>query len=163
MSLLPDFGDKPMGITIRPMQAADIDQVIQLLGRWNIAPISPTKDIPNPERTDIVVGNTIVAEVNGCIVGVRSFIQHSPSEAEGASLAVDPAYHKHGIGKTLILAGHKMMREKGIRKVRAETDRPEVVEWLVRNFGHRIVGTTPKRHAFGDNNISHWTILEIEL
>lgn len=152
-----------MGVTIRPMQTADLDQVIRLLDRWNIAPMPPSTDIPDPERTDVVVGNTVVAEDNGCIVGVRSFIQHSPSEAEGASLAVDPAYHKHGIGKALVLAGHRMMQERGIRKVRAETDRPEVVAWLVRNFGHRVVGTMPKRHAFGDKNIGYWTVLEIEL
>jgi len=152
-----------MGVLIRPMRPDDHDQVMRLLDRWNIAPISPTKEIPHPERTDIVVENTVVAEANGCIVGVRSFIQHSPIEAEGSSLAVDPAYHKHGIGKALMLEGYRMMREKGIRKVRSETDRPEVIEWMVANFGHRIVGTTPKRHAFGDKNIGHWTMLELDL
>lgn len=163
MSLLTALGADSVAVAIRPMRAADLDHVMRLLERWNIAPMSPTDDIPNPERTEIIVDNTLVAEDNGRILGVRSFIQLSPTEAEGASLAVDPAYHGQGIGKALVQAGHRMMREIGIRKIRAETDRPEVVEWLVRNFGYRVVGTSSKRHAFGDSSIDCWTVLEMEL
>lgn len=163
MSPSTALGADAVAVAIRPMRAADLDQVIRLLERWNIAPMAPTADIPDPERTEIVVENTVVAEDDGRIVGVRSFIRLSPTEAEGASLAVDPAYHRQGIGKALVRAGHRMMRESGIRKVHAETDRPEVVAWLVRNFGYRIVGTSSKRHTFGDSSIDCWTVLELEL
>ena len=152
-----------MDILIRPMRPADLDQVMQLLSRWNIAPLSPSREIPHPERTNIIVDNTIVAEDAGRIVGVRSFIQHTAAEAEGASLAVAPAYHKHGIGRALVLAGWRTMWERGIRKIRAETDRPEVVKWLTRNFGHRVVGTIAKRHPFGNPDVDRWTVLELEL
>jgi len=145
------------------MRPDDLDQVMRLLARWNIAPISPCAEIPNPERSEIIVGNTVVAEEDGRIVGVRSFIQHTATEAEGASLAVDAAYHGKGIGKALIVAGYRMMLERGIRRVRVETDRPEVIAWLRGNFGHRVVGMTPKRHPFGRSDIDHWTVLEIEL
>ena len=163
MSPLHDSGGDPVGATIRPMRASDLDQVIQLLARWDIAPLPPSADISNPERTAVIVGNTVVAEDAGRIVGVRSFIQHSSTEAEGASLAVDPAFHKHGIGKALMMTGYRQMLERGIRKVRAETDRPEVVAWLCRNFGHRVIGTIPKRHIFGNKDVDHWTMLELEL
>jgi hypothetical protein len=55
------------------------------------------------------------------------------------------------------------MWERGIRKIRSETDRPEVVEWLIRHYGYRIVGTAAKRHAFGNADEDHWIVLELEL
>ena len=150
-------------ISIRPMRAADMDQVMQLLSRWNLAPLPPSREIPDPERQDLVVANTIVAEDAGRIVGVRSFIQHTAIAAEGASLAVDPAYQQHGIATALAKVGWRIMWQRGIRKIRSETDRPEVVKWLVRDFGYRVVGTTAKRHAFGIAEVDQWTVLELEL
>jgi N-acetylglutamate synthase-like GNAT family acetyltransferase len=155
--------DNPMNVSIRPMRSADLDQVLQLLARWNIAPQSPTAETPVPERTNIIIGNTFVAEDAGKIVGVRSFIQLSATEAEGASMAVDPAYQRHGIAKALALAGWRVMWERGIRKIRSETDRSEVVEWLTRDYGYRIIGTAAKRHAFGNSEADHWTVLELDL
>jgi GNAT superfamily N-acetyltransferase len=83
--------------------------------------------------------------------------------AEGASLAVDPAFHSQGIGEQLQIAGYRDMYARGIRVVRGETDRPETVRWLVARFGHRIVGTVPKRHAFGSPDVDQWTVLELDL
>jgi len=145
------------------MRTADLDQVMQLLALWNIAPQSPTEEIPAPERTNIIIDNTFVAEDAGKIVGVRSFIQLTATEAEGASMAVDPAYQRLGLGRALALAGWRVMWERGIRKIRSETDRQEVVKWLTRDYGYRIVGTAAKRHAFGNTNADHWTVLELDL
>ena len=152
-----------MTVSIRPMRADDLDQVLQLLVRWNIAPQLPTAEMPDPERTSIIIGNTFVAEDAGQIVGVRSFIQLTTTEAEGASMAVHPAYQRLGLGKALALAGWRVMWERGIRKIRSETDRPEVVEWLIRHYGYRIVGTAPKRQPFGTMDVDHWTVLELDL
>ena len=152
-----------MNVSIRPMRTADLDQVLQLLARWNISPHLPTAERPFPERTNIIISNTFVAEDAGQIVGVRSFIQLTATEAEGASMAVDTAYQRQGIAKALALAGWRVMWERGIRKIRSETDRPEVVEWLTRDYGYRIVGTAAKRHAFGTMDADHWTVLELDL
>lgn len=152
-----------MSLVIRQMQPSDMEQVLRLLECWNIAPISPTVDIPAPERTELLVENTVVAVDDGRIVGVRSFIQHSPTLAEGASLAVAPGHHARGIGRRLMLAGYRQMIERGIRTVRAETDSPDVVKWLTRHFGHRVIGITQKRHAFGREGVDHWTVLELDL
>jgi len=55
------------------------------------------------------------------------------------------------------------MKSKGIRQVRTETDRPDVIRWYVNKFGYRCVGTSPKKHAFSLVERDHWTVLELEL
>lgn len=151
-----------MSIEIRKMQTFDFEQVMNLLARWNIAPMAPSRNVPLPERTEVIVDNSYVAQDDGRIVGVCSFIQHSPLLGEGASLAVDPAYHGRGVGDKLALAVRREMFARGIRTIRSETDRPETVRWLI-GRGHRVVGTVPKRHAFGSPEITEWTVLEFDL
>ena len=151
-----------MSIQIRRMLPSDLEQVMRLLAHWNIAPVEPSREVPVPERTEIIVGNTYVATDDGRIVGVCSFFQHSPTLGEVASLGVDPAYHRRGVGDQLGLAMRHAMYALGIRKVRSESDRPETIKWLV-GRGHRIVGTVPKRHAFGSSDVGEWTVLEYDL
>ena len=151
-----------MSVEIRKMQPSDTEQVLKLLTLWNIAPVVPSPEVPVPERTEIIVDNTYVATDGDCIVGVCSFYQHSPVLGEAGSLAVDPAYHRRGVGDLLGLAMRRAMYTRGIRTVRSESDRPETIKWLV-GRGHRIVGTVPKRHAFGSSEVSEWTVLEFDL
>jgi len=151
-----------MAIAIRKMQPSDYAQVMELLAYWNLAPVAPSRDIPDPERTEVIVDNSFVALDGDRIVGVCSFIQLSPTLAEGASLGLDPAYHGRGIGAQVATAVRREMYARGIRTVRSESDRPETIQWLV-GRGHRIVGTTPKRHAFGSPDVGHWTVLELDL
>ncbi len=152
-----------MPIEIRRMQPSDFMQVMKLLAHWNIAPVEPSREVPVPERSEIIVDNTYVALDGDRIVGVCSFIQHSPVLAEGASLAVDPAYHGRGIGDKLVSASLRERYARGIRTVRSEADRPETIRWLVERMGYRIVGTVPKRHAFGSPAVGQWTVLEFDL
>jgi len=152
-----------MAIEIRKMQPSDSEQVMRLLAHWNLAPVAPSRDLPDPERTELIVANTHVAADGDRIVGVCSFIQHSPTLAEGASLAVDPAYHRLGIAERLATAIRREMYSRGVRTVRLESDRPESISWLVRHRGYKVVGTVPKRHAFGAPEIDHWTVLELDL
>lgn len=152
-----------MAIEIRKMQPSDSMQVMTLLAYWNIAPVAPSREIPVPERTEIIIDNAHVALDDGRIVGVCSYIQQSPTLAEGASFGVDPDYHGRGIGEKLVLASLRERYTRGIRTVHSEADRPETIRWLVERIGYRIVGTVPKRHAFGSPDIRHWTVLELEL
>lgn len=152
-----------MTITIRKMQLSDTVRVLELLTRWNIAPRPPTQDIPHPERSELSVENSHVALDGECIIGVCSFIQHSTTLAEGASLALDPAYRGRHVAEKLLLAGRRTMYMRGIRTVRSESDRPETIRWLVGRMSYRIVGTAPKRHAFGLTAVDHWTVLELDL
>jgi N-acetylglutamate synthase-like GNAT family acetyltransferase len=151
-----------MSIEIRKMQASDTEQVLKLLGHWNIAPVAPSAEVPVPERSEIPIDNTYVATDGDLIVGVCSFYQHSPVLGEAGSLAVDPAYHRRGVGDHLGLAIRRAMYARGIRTMRSESDRPETIKWLV-GRGHRIVGTVPKRHSFGSPEVSEWTVLEFDL
>jgi GNAT superfamily N-acetyltransferase len=147
---------------IRDMQPADLDQVMALLKHWNLAPIVPTAEIPQPERTEFFIENALVAMDGDRVVGVISYIRLSDTLAEGASFAVAPEFRSLGIGKRLIDEGRRKMYRLGTRRVRSEADRPEVIRLLIAR-GHRIVGTTPKRHAFGSPDADHWTVLELDL
>jgi len=151
-----------MTVILRDMKPADLDQVLALLAHWNLAPIAPSAEIPHPERTEFAVENATVAVDGGRIVGVNSFLPLSSTVAEGASFAVAPEYRRQGIGKLLIAANRRRMYRKGFRTLRSEADRPEVIRMLLER-GHRLVGTVPKRHAFGAADVDHWTVLELDL
>jgi ribosomal protein S18 acetylase RimI-like enzyme len=150
-------------LVIRKMRAEDMDEVIALLARFNMAPLAPSAENPHPERTEIIVENTFVALAGGRIIGVRSFIQHSAVEAEVASVAVSPEHQDMGVAAKLADAGQAEMRARGIRKARFETDRREVVEWVVKRFGGRVLGYVLKRHSFGDPKVDRWTVVEFDL
>jgi len=148
---------------ISKMQQQHTEAVMQLLGKWNMAPVKSSKDIPDPERDKLNTENTFIAILDGELVGVASYILLDDSHAETASLAVDPEYLGCGIGYQLHMARLDEMRGKGIKHIRTETDRPEVIHWYINKFGYRITGKNPKKHAFGHSGYDHWTILEIDL
>jgi N-acetylglutamate synthase-like GNAT family acetyltransferase len=150
-------------LTIRKMRRGDVATAIKLLESWNMAPRSPSKSEPDPERTSLILENSFVAVQDGEIVGVCSYILGKPGEAETASLAVDPSCLGQGVGYRLQDARLKEMRARGVRKVRTETDRPETIRWYVSNFRYRIVATKRKKHDFSRSDIDHWTVLELDM
>jgi N-acetylglutamate synthase-like GNAT family acetyltransferase len=147
-------------IDIRAMREDDLEPAMELLETWNMAPETDTADA---ERSTIRVENTFVAEDSGTIVGVASYIVHSETLAETASLAVDPDYRGRGVGYRLQVKRLEAMRSLGIETVRTETDRPQTIEWYVEHFGYERVGTTPKKHEFSLSDVDEWTILELDL
>ena len=159
-----DSSPEAMGeLIIRKMRRGDVSAAIELLEAWNMAPRSPSKSEPDPERSSLILENSFVAVRAGGIVGVCSYILGKPGEGETASLAVDPSCLGQGIGYKLQQARLNEMRARGVRKVRTETDRPETIRWYVSNFGYRIVGTNPKKHTFGLTDVDVWTVLELDL
>jgi N-acetylglutamate synthase-like GNAT family acetyltransferase len=150
-------------VTIRKMREEDRQQVLLLLGSWNMAPRSPTPEFPDPERTTIIVENTFVADVAGSVVGVASYVLHGVQAAETASLAVDPLWLGSGIGERLQSARLTKMKELGVERIRTEADRPNVVGWYQRKFGYRVVGAVRKKHEFSLANVDFWTVLELDL
>jgi len=159
----PNEGDDMHAVRIRKMREDDLPECMAILAAWNMAPRLPTEDTPDPERTGIEVANGFVAEAGGRIVGTCSYIVHSADLAETASLAVDPACKGGGVGHLLQQARLDEMRERGIKTVRTETDRPETIRWYVEHFGYRVVGTNPKKHAFSLTDVDYWTVLELDL
>ena len=148
---------------IRKMRPEDMAAVMELLGKWNMAPIKVSADVPTPERDRLELDNTFVALLRGRVVGVASYLHPGERWAETASLAVDPEYLGCGIGYQLQLARLEEMRAKGIVHVRTESDRPEVIRWYMDKFGYRVTGQHPKKHAFGRMDCDHWTVLELDL
>ncbi len=151
-----------MTAVIRDMQAADLAQVMALLRHWNLAPVAPSATNPQPERTEFIVENALVAMDGTRVVGVISYLPLSDTRAEGASFAVAPEFRSQGIGKRLIDEGRRKMYRRGIRHLRSEADRPEVIHLLIER-GYRVVGSAPKRHAFGSPDVDRWTVLELDL
>lgn len=152
-----------MNITIRKMRPEDLDPVLELLAGWNMAPIPPSREVPDPERSSIEIDNAVVAVDGEKIVGVCSYILLSEEIAETASLAIDADYQGKGIGSRLQEARLTALKEKGIRKVKTEADRPETIAWYVKKFGYRIVGRNRKKHRFSLPDVDYWTLLELDL
>ena len=149
-----------MTIDIRKMHEDDVAAALDILDQWDMA---PDVDNPDAERSTIRVEQSFVAEDAGKIVGVASYIVHSDTLGETASLAVDRDYRGEGIGYRLQVARLEEMRTRGIESVRTETDRPTTIEWYIENFGYKRVGTNPKKHAFSLSDVDEWTVLELDL
>jgi N-acetylglutamate synthase-like GNAT family acetyltransferase len=150
-------------VIVRKMRQDDLPGALRILGHWNMAPVAPSPEVPDPERSSIDIENAFVAESDGRIIGTCSYIMLGNGWAETASLAVEPAPHFAGVGVLLQQARLDEMQRRGVRRVRTETDRPATVRWYVRRFGYRIVGTNPKKHPFSRPDVDYWTVLELEL
>jgi predicted N-acetyltransferase YhbS len=152
-----------MSITIRKMIPEDMQDALSILSQWNIAPITPSPENPDPERSSINIDHSFVAVDQGAVVGICSYIIHSKERAETASLAVDTDYKNKGIGYKLQKARLDEMKKRGIKRVRTETDRPENVEWFTKKFHYRIIGKNKKKHSFGLPDMDYWNVLELDL
>lgn len=150
-------------VYIRPMQQEDLPDVLSLLERWNMKPESTSNTGVRPERDHVEIGNTFVALLQNRIIGVGSFLMIDAEHAETASLAVAPEFLGCGIGYKLQHKRLEEMRARGVRHVRTEADRPNVIHWYIEKFGYRKTGTTHKRHDFGDSGRKEWTVLELNL
>jgi N-acetylglutamate synthase-like GNAT family acetyltransferase len=142
------------------MSSGDVEAAMSILDEWDMA---PETDQDDAERSQIRVDNSFVAEASDAVVGVASYIVHTDTLAETASLAVDPEYRGQGVGYRLQVARLEEMRSRGIERVRTETDRPETIEWYIENFGYEQVGTNPKKHDFSLSDVDEWTVLELDL
>lgn len=147
-------------VAIRQMRPDDVEPAMAILDEWDMAPETGRADA---ERGELRVDNSVVADHDGTVVGVASYIVHGEGVAETASLAVTEAYRGEGIGYRLQTARLEEMRSRGIETVRTETDRPETIEWYVEQFGYERVGTTPKKHDFSLSDVDEWTVLELDL
>ncbi len=149
-------------ITIRKMREEDRAAAMAILERWNMAPRPPSAAVPDPERSTLYLENSFVALSGEVVIGVASYILHG-TQAETASLAVDPAWLGRSVGERLQSARLAEMKVRGVERVQTESDRPDVIAWYVRKFGYRVLGTRSKKHAFGREDIDRWTVLELDL
>jgi predicted N-acetyltransferase YhbS len=152
-----------MNISIRKLLPQDIPQVLRILSLWNLEPVAPSPECPDPEKSSISIDTAFVAVDEDLIVGIGSYRILSSETAETMSLAVAPEYKGKGIGYLLQRARLREMKEKGIRIVRTDTDRPETIQWYINKFGYKIIGHKKKKHPSSLLDIDSWTVLELDL
>lgn len=149
--------------TIRPaVLPADRDGIMGTLETANM------HHIPSAEMHDLDVGTWFVAEgKDGAgIVGVCGHeLQRRDGELVGKTclLAVRPEARSAGIGRALQELRMGVMRDAGAKRVITNADRPESIDWYVREFGYRKVGEVAKLHEFGLPDVDRWTTLEAPL
>lgn len=149
---------------IRKMRPADLESARAILAKWNMAASAPTAEVPDPERNDLELPSSFVADIEGRVVGVASYLVSEPHLAETSGLAVDPDYLGCGIGQLLQEARLAEIRQRGLTRVKTETDRPEVISWYVEKFGYRLAGVRKKKPPYlGLADCDHWTVLELNL
>jgi pyrroline-5-carboxylate reductase len=107
-------------VVVRPASVADLSRITALLAVY--VRLRLVRDRPRSELQRLI-GNFIVAEVAGQVVGCVSIRIHSPALAEIASLAVDEGHHGLGIGSRLINAAVLRAHARGVRRVFAFTMR----------------------------------------
>lgn len=147
-------------VHIRKMREADVPAAMAVLDEYDMA---PETDRDGAERSEIRVENSFVTEDGDEVVGTASYIIHSDTLAETASMAVSSEYRGKGLGYRLQTARLEEMHARGIETVRTETDRPGTIEWYIEHFGYERVGTNPKKHDFSLADVDEWTVLELDL
>lgn len=152
-------------LIIRKMKPQDLTNCLQILDKWNMAPISSPEGRPHPEpeRSYIHMQNAFVACHGDRIVGVCSYMDRTEELAETANLAVDPAYRGKGIGFRLQRARLYEMKKRGFKRVRTETDRPETIRWYMRKFGYTIIKKIEKKCKCSLEHVDYWTRMEMDL
>lgn len=150
-------------IDVRPMTSADLDVAYSILSMWNMSPLQPECQVPDPESWPIEPSRFFVATHQGRVIGLAGYHLVDAVHAVTASLAVHPDYLGCGVGEKLQRTRLEALRGKGIRHVRTECDRPEVIAWYVRHFGCRIAGYKPKKHAFSRPDKDRWALLDLDL
>lgn len=119
--------------------------------------------IPSPEMADFDVGNWLVAERDGAIVAVAGFrLERTADGTIGRNLllAVREEHRGRGIGRALVDRRLRLMLDAGATKVVTNTDRPDLIAWLERDYGYRRIGEVQKLHPFGRADVDRWTTLE---
>lgn len=122
--------------------------------------------IPSREMDDLSVGTWLVYESAGAVVGVAGFRLDRSSEGivgKSLLLAVREDRRGQGVGRALVNRRLELMREAGASKVITNTDRPELISWLIRDYGYRRVGEVEKLHPFGRPDVDRWTTLEASM
>lgn len=127
--------EREQGISIRSAGPEDVHRISELMAvyvRLKLVRHRPTAELKGQ------VGNFIVAEHAGAVVGCVSLRIYSPALAEIASLAVEEGHHGLGIGRRLVQGAVLRAHSRGVRRIFAFTLR----ETLFRQLGFQLVPVT---------------------
>lgn len=142
---------------IRFARPEDIPSIIELMRPYNM------HHIPSPEMGALDYKCFMVAERNGRLAGAAGYTFLSADVGKTTLMAVSPECSGHGLGMELQTRRMQILRSLGCTKIITNADRPQTIAWYKRHFGYREIGTLPKIHSFGLNDVSQWTTLEADL
>ena len=107
---------------IRPAVEADIQPICDLVNGFADQNLMLHR---SPEQVRRALGDFLVAEEAGRVVGCGYIAYLSPELVELRSLAVDPALHGRGVGGQIVDALVAMARQRGLRQICALTLAPD--------------------------------------
>ena len=117
---------------IRPAAEADIQPICNLVNGFADQNLMLHR---TPEQVRRALGDFLVAEEDGRVVGCGYIAYLSPELVELRSLAVDPKLHGQGVGGRIVDALVSMARQRGLRQICALTLAPQFFQ----RQGFRVV------------------------
>lgn len=142
---------------VRKAEKDERDAILKVLEPWNM------HHVPSPEMEELDLSCFFVAVEKDQIVGVSGYKMLESGDGKTTLLGVLPEFGGKGIGKILQDKRLLEMFEKGAKKVITNADRPATIKWYKKNYGYYEIGTLKKVASFGDDNIDHWTTIEMDL
>ena len=145
---------------IRLAQTGDVPAIMQIV-RAVVPPMRASGNLqwddvyPNPAvfDQDIALSQLWVAEIDGCLAGVVALTtEQSPEYVQAGwdievlaivvhRLAVDPAFQGRGVAIALMQQAEVVAEEKGIDRVRADTNtHNQVMQRLMPKLGYDLSG-----------------------
>ncbi len=119
-------------VRIRPASEADIQPICDLVNHFADQNLMLHR---TPEQVRRALGDFLVAEADGRVIGCGYLAYLGPDLVELRSLAVDPAWQGKGVGGEIVDALVTLARQRGLRQICALTLAPHFFE----RQGFRVV------------------------
>ena len=142
---------------IRLAQEEELPAILAILKAWNM------HHIPSVEMEAIDFTRFYVAVIDEEVVGVSGYKMLTPLEAKTTLLAVHPKLQRTGLGKELHICRLEAMWQEGAQSVITNADRIETIVWYKKHFNYKEIGRIAKEISFGDDTVSYWTTLKMDL
>lgn len=146
-----------MKVEIRKAVSEDRDTMLRILKHWNM------HHIPSEEMPELDIAHFYVATVIDMVVGVSGYKLLPGNKGKTTLLAIAPDFQGQGIGKQLQDIRLQAMHQAGARTVTTNCDDLKTITWYKKHYHYREVGVLKKLHAFGSEDVMHWTTLEMDL
>ena len=101
---------------MRPDEAGSCEAILRALPDWFGLESSIVQ-----YRRDLEEMDTYVADFDGTVVGFLTLVQHNSYTAEIHVIAVDPRYHRHGLGRALVAHTEQILAQRAISYLEVKT------------------------------------------
>lgn len=146
-----------MHFHIENASAADKDAIDSVLRHWNMHHALEKE----ADRIDLM--RFFVARAEGLVVGVAGYELISDTTGKTRLLAVMPSFEGAGIGKALQERRLEAMHAQGVMHVVTHSSRLSSIVWYKKHFGYTQTGKIEKPYAYGEADVTHTTVLELDL